>query len=490
MKKRALVRKCKKAMADATTYTLWLEAALELDHHEEKGIWKKEVSSDLYNYQLIQKRLNQLRKCRQSGDINQLVYRLREGLHRNLGNIANPVLYRQANVGTKKLIESYVNEVAVVLEYLCDNEFKEFPFPQKIQFFEETAQSFGRSALLLSGGAAFGLHHIGVIKALKEHKLLPRVISGSSMGAVIAAALGSFSDLTKLYDLNNFALQMPGRNSLKHMFRTRSFMKNNQLEEALRENLGDLTFEEAFRKTGQLINITVSPAIKNHNSQLLNYLTYPHLYVWSAAMASCAVPGLFTPVQLKARSHQGREISYMPSLHWVDGALTNDLPLRRLAELFNVNHSIVSQVNPHVVPFMANQQRKPGLTAMGKNFLKTEGKSWGKRILKAAEFGVRDEWLVLLLGGMHGILNQTYTGDITVTMKPSPGQYLKLFKNPSVAEFNNFILEGERATWPQLTAINIQTKIGQTLEQCGMKLDRRQKKMGNKRAAVKLASVA
>ena len=45
---------------------------------------------------------------------------------------------------------------------------------------------FGRSALMLSGGATLGMFHLGVIKALHEQDLLPRVLSGSSAGAIIA----------------------------------------------------------------------------------------------------------------------------------------------------------------------------------------------------------------------------------------------------------------------------------------------------------------
>ena len=38
---------------------------------------------------------------------------------------------------------------------------------------------------------------------------------------------------------------------------------------------------------------------------------------------------------------------------FVDGSVANDLPMQRLTELFNVNTFIVSQVNPHVVPFVS-----------------------------------------------------------------------------------------------------------------------------------------
>ena len=38
---------------------------------------------------------------------------------------------------------------------------------------------------------------------------------------------------------------------------------------------------------------------------------------------------------------------------FVDGSVASDLPMQRIAELFNVNTFIVSQVNPHVCPFVS-----------------------------------------------------------------------------------------------------------------------------------------
>lgn len=37
---------------------------------------------------------------------------------------------------------------------------------------------------------------------------------------------------------------------------------------------------------------------------------------------------------------------------WRDGSLESDLPMMQLKELFNVNHFIVSQANPHITPFL------------------------------------------------------------------------------------------------------------------------------------------
>jgi predicted acylesterase/phospholipase RssA len=36
---------------------------------------------------------------------------------------------------------------------------------------------------------------------------------------------------------------------------------------------------------------------------------------------------------------------------WIDGSVDGDLPMTRLTEMLNVNHFIMSQVNPHVIHF-------------------------------------------------------------------------------------------------------------------------------------------
>src|SRR3546814_11173455 len=70
----------------------------------------------------------------------------------------------------------------------------DFGFDEKIQFFKRTATSVGRSALMLSGGGTLCMFHLGVIKALHQHKLLPRVLSGASAGSIIASAVAVRDD--------------------------------------------------------------------------------------------------------------------------------------------------------------------------------------------------------------------------------------------------------------------------------------------------------
>lgn len=64
----------------------------------------------------------------------------------------------------------------------------------KINLFVEIRQAFGRSALLLSGGGGLGIHHFGVIKTLHSHRLLPRIVSGSSVGSLVASLVCTSED--------------------------------------------------------------------------------------------------------------------------------------------------------------------------------------------------------------------------------------------------------------------------------------------------------
>jgi TAG lipase/steryl ester hydrolase/phospholipase A2/LPA acyltransferase len=87
--------------------------------------------------------------------------------------------------------------------------------------------------------------------------------------------------------------------------------------------------------------------------------------IWSAVTASCAFPGLFEAQELMAKDRQGRLVPYhylanegleggsgVFRRQWRDGSLESDLPMMHLKELFNVNHFIVSQANPHIAPLL------------------------------------------------------------------------------------------------------------------------------------------
>jgi NTE family protein len=55
--------------------------------------------------------------------------------------------------------------------------------------------------LVLGGGGARGLAHVGALKALEEYNMTPTAISGCSMGAIVGALYASGKRVDELQDL-------------------------------------------------------------------------------------------------------------------------------------------------------------------------------------------------------------------------------------------------------------------------------------------------
>ncbi len=111
-------------------------------------------------------------------------------------------------------MEDYIDEVCGQLNFICDTETQDLTLDDKLELFINVRQAFGRTALLLSGGATLGLNHFGVIKSLNECGLLPRIVSGSSIGSLVAAYVCTKTDselFTALHSeqLNLNALEAP-----------------------------------------------------------------------------------------------------------------------------------------------------------------------------------------------------------------------------------------------------------------------------------------
>lgn len=474
------IAKQRKRMSEALTYEQWKDTALELDYLEGNVEWKEAFSSPLYNYRLIYDRLTEIKAFQTQKNHFDLIRSLREGLHHDLGNMGDSRLYNRSHVGTKHLIEEYVNQVCSSLNYVCNTPIPELPLKEKISFFKDTLLSFGRPALLLSGGATLGMFHIGVVKALWERGLLPSVVAGSSVGAVMAAMLGTHSDaeMPNMLNPDNHNLNAWKWNGVFKGLTGKGFMDPRQLRNCLRANVGELTFQEAYEKTGRSINITVSPVHHHQKPRLLSRFTSPYLLIWSAAQASCSVPGIFPPTKLVKKDREGELVPYMPRLRWVDGSVVDDLPIERLMHLHDVNFSIVSQTNPHVVPFMKYNggEKDRSLFSLPARILKAEIGFHGKALFDVLRKNSEPELMRQVSGQIYTILAQKYYGDVTIAPHYSYRHYANMLRNPSPEFVRELTLAGERATWPKIAMIRTHAKISRTLERCIAQLENSQKK--------------
>lgn len=204
------------------------------------------------------------------------------------------------------LIEDYITQVALAVEYVTA--YPTSPIydgglsnQAKLDLLHDTRQALGRSVLVLQGGSIFGLCHIGVVKALHLRGLLPRIISGTATGALMAALVGVHNedellkflsgegiDLTAFATRSARAAEEVNGGHIKHGWlstlarRVKRFviegylLDASVLEQCVRANVGDLTFMEAYQRTKRVLNITVAP-LGNGMPSLLNYLTAPNV---------------------------------------------------------------------------------------------------------------------------------------------------------------------------------------------------------------------
>ena len=474
---RQYIRQLKKQLKHANSYDEWKSLALKIDSESGVQAWKSDNSSPFFDAEVISHRLSLLRRYRLQGRSHDLMYILREGLSYDIANIAHPLLFSTALVGTKQIIEDYVDEVSASLQFVASDACVCLSHAEKVEFFKHCEKAYGQPVIMFSGGATLGLFHTGVCKALIEQDLLPKVLSGSSAGALMTAMLGTRPP-EKIHEILN------GEQFFSEAFQFRPWrevLKGNGgiadvrfLKNFLMKNLGDLTFAEAYKISGLHINIAVAPYDASQNARILNAYTSPDVLVWSAVLASCAVPVLFPPVRLTSKRYDDTLTPYMADTRWVDGSVRSDFPQEKMARLYNLNYSIASQVNPHVVPFIQSDEARFRTTML----------SWPERIArrqaKVISKGVMDFTrervgafppIRRLLDHGYGVVDQRYYGDLNIVGHYSLRHYGYMLQNPRPHLFKLLQREGERATWPKISAIETHARVGKTIQHCLESLD-------------------
>lgn len=463
---RASARSLREHLHEADHYDAWRQAALALDHRSGRDKWKARDASALYDYATLRARVDQLQALHARGDNRGLVFAIEEGVHGNLGGMGKPILYNKARFGTKQLIVDYVDAVSKALLHIEGLTEAEMSTVAKLDLFRRASHCYGRSALMFTAGGTLMYFHFGVAKALLEQGVLPRVLSGSSAGAITVAILGTHTDaeLQGFFDARNIRFGeewtpnwFERSTGIRRMFRASSF------EPTFDRLIPNLTFREAYELSGRHISISVSPCERHHSPRLLNALTAPHVLIRSAVRASCAIPGLFEPVQLMARNADGEVVPYLKS-RWIDGLFAADLPAKQLARLYGTNHYIVSMINPMNLPtFRDHKLQGAGLQPLGR-----VAKAVARSALKSADVYLGKYLPTSSLGVFnkvaHDLLSQSYVGDISIAPRRKLFSPLRLLSPFSYEEIDALVLAGERQTWPRVEMIRVCTQVSRTLE--------------------------
>ncbi|GAA0858153.1 DUF3336 domain-containing protein [Aliiglaciecola litoralis] len=448
----------------AETYEEYKEACEAHDELSGAEEWKAKDACKEYDYRLIRKRVQRIKLARSRGDALGLMSILHEGIHGNLGNIANAALKNQSKIGTKHLIQEFIDQVCESLDFIYHADESEIDFYEKLSFFDETAHAFGQSCLMLSGGAGLGFFHGGVVKSLSEHDLLPDVISGASAGSIIASLIATRTndELIEALEPQNIYEKF-SQWRLWQGFGRNSLLDSTNLENALIELFDVTTFEEAYKKTGKHVTVTVSPSDLHQYSRLLNAKTSPNAVITQAVRASCAIPLVFSPVQLKAKNQAGDIVPYIPNRRFADGSLMADMPFKQLARLYGVNHSIVSQTNPIAVPFLSRDKKDTrGLFALTWRHMANITKLNSIYAFDVLEGAISNKGAKLGIHKIRSIIDQQYVGDINILPKRGFASLKHILANPSLRSIEKLIRNAERATWSQIDLIKRDTQISKT----------------------------
>ncbi|CAB9499538.1 Patatin-like phospholipase domain-containing protein [Seminavis robusta] len=351
----------------------------------------------------------------------------------------------------------------------------------------------GRTSLMLSGGGAQAMYHLGVVRALIEADVYQgiKVISGTSGGSITAAmcalktpeelhrdvcvpTISTDYMLTGEQAEKNFRWFPTLTDMGKYWLKTKLMVDSALFRRTCEFYFNDTTFEEAFERTGKHVCITVSASRSSDGAQrlLLNHISTPHVTLASAVAASCALPGVMAPAKLMAKNGSGVLQPFeVDGMEWIDGSVQADLPFQRISTLFNVSNYIVCQTNFHIVPLL-NKAHHPG----------TQTFYW--RMFQLLEWDVRNRALQLsrlgLFPKMFGhdvskVFKQRYHGDLTLVPRFSVAQSfgLKTLSNPTVEDMEEYLKYGQIAAWPYLNVIRNMLRFERALDGCLTRLEER-----------------
>jgi len=160
--------------------------------------------------------------------------------------------------------------------------------------------------LVLGSGAARGLAHIGVLKALAEENIVIDVIAGSSIGALVGAC---FAREAKITELEELVLRTDWKRLLRLSdpnlaFMLKGFIHGKKVKELLKTIIGDVEFKDLK------IPLAVVATDINTGEEVI----IKEGSVVEAVRASISIPAIFMPVKIKNR-------------FLMDGGIINPVPV-------------------------------------------------------------------------------------------------------------------------------------------------------------------
>ena len=171
--------------------------------------------------------------------------------------------------------------------------------------------------LALGGGGARGFAHLGVLKAFEENNISFDYVAGTSAGSLVGALHCAGLTYQQIYDI--------AKDLKKKDIKPGIFMfvpsKTEGLQKVIISAIGDISFQE-LKKPFAAVAVDLISA---------DEIIITHGSVAKAVAGSCAVPGVFVPVEFE-------------HMHLADGGLQNTIPAD-VPRLYDCDYVVAVDVN-------------------------------------------------------------------------------------------------------------------------------------------------
>ena len=161
--------------------------------------------------------------------------------------------------------------------------------------------------LALGGGAARGFAHVGVIKTLEAHGIVPDLVAGTSAGAVVGALYAAGNDG---FALQKLAHKLDESKISDWSLPDRGVLKGDALQKFINEAVGQRPLESLKKPFGAVATDLASG----------EGILFRTGNTGQAVRASATVPGVFRPVPISGREY-------------VDGGLSSLIPVRHARQM-------------------------------------------------------------------------------------------------------------------------------------------------------------
>lgn len=275
-------------------------------------------------------------------------------------------------------------------------------------------------SLVLSGGGARGIAHIGVIEELESQGFEIVSISGTSMGALVGGvyALGKMQEFKQwLFSLD----KVKTFNLVDFTFSTSGFIKGDKVLNKMKDFIPDSKIED--------LEISYRALAVDLNSK--SEFVFSEGSIYEAIRASIAIPSILKPVRVK-------------DMLFVDGGVLNNLPINHVQRTDN---DILVAVNvnadvPVLKPKLTKKKEESILISYQNKIKEFYAQLSNINIKSKSEsmgyFELIRNTIILMTSQITKLTLEKYSTDILINVSRNSSETYDFFKAEELVEIGRY----------------------------------------------------